>query len=183
MSSLDRQKADRAGWPDGLSQFRLNYTLCFLTRGSRVLLLRRRNPPNQGLWNGVGGRLEPGELPLAACLREVREETGYVLATARFTGVLTWSGFEIGDGGLYLFAAPAPAGEPAACAEGELRWRQKAWMLTSPQVVGNLHLLGADVLSGQPPAWHHCDYQAGRLAAYARRPLPAGWPAWVLSGT
>lgn len=99
-----------------------NFTLCFLMRGDDVLLLYRRRPPNRGKWNGVGGRLEPGETPLAACLREVREETGYVLETARFAGLLTWTGFEIADGGLYLFLAEAPASEPHANAEGELRW-------------------------------------------------------------
>ena len=48
-------------------------------------MLHRRRPPNQGLWNGVGGRIEAGEPPLAACLREVQEETGYRLATGAST--------------------------------------------------------------------------------------------------
>jgi 8-oxo-dGTP pyrophosphatase MutT (NUDIX family) len=55
----------------------LLFTVCFLTRGEQVLLLHRSSPPNRGLWNGVGGHIEPGERPLASALREVREETGY----------------------------------------------------------------------------------------------------------
>ena len=96
------------------------YTLCFLTREDEVLMLYRNKPPNQFKWNGVGGKLLPGESPLAACLREVREETGYHLRSARFAGLLTWSSFEdLGDGGLYLFTAPAPPGNPIAGVEGE----------------------------------------------------------------
>src|SRR5512136_2891052 len=98
----------------------LTFTLCFLTRADQVLLLKRRRSPNRGLWNGVGGQVEPGELPLAACLREGREETGYALVAARFAGILTWRGFETPPGGLYLFTASAPEEEPAVCDEGEL---------------------------------------------------------------
>ena len=54
----------------------LTHTLCFLTRADQVLMLHRRKPPNQGLWNGVGGKIEAGETPLEGCLREVLEETG-----------------------------------------------------------------------------------------------------------
>ncbi|HEX6929097.1 MAG TPA: dihydroneopterin triphosphate diphosphatase [Gammaproteobacteria bacterium] len=39
-----------------------------------VLLLRRREPPDY--WQSVTGSLEPGESPLAAARRELREETG-----------------------------------------------------------------------------------------------------------
>ena len=94
------------------------YTLCFLTRGDHILMLHRRRPPNQGLWNGVGGRIEAGEPPLAACLREVQEETGYRLATTRFDGLLSWSGHEFPDGGLYIYTAEAPEGEPRALRRG-----------------------------------------------------------------
>lgn len=42
----------------------------------RVLLVQRGKPPAQGQWHAPGGRLEPGESLIAACRREVREETG-----------------------------------------------------------------------------------------------------------
>lgn len=74
-------------------------------------MLYRYKPPNQGLWNGVGGHLEPGETPKDSVLREVYEETGFCLSAVRFAGLLTWEGFEIPNGGLYLFTAQVGPGE------------------------------------------------------------------------
>jgi len=142
----------------------IRYTLCFLTRGEQVLLLHRRNPPNQGLWNGVGGHIEPGESPLASVLREVYEETGYPLRSARYAGLLTWEGFETPPGGLYLFTAPAPAGEPRECSEGVLAWKPLDWMFSSPEVVSNLHVVGPRILASQPsePQCYHFIYSGSQ---------------------
>ncbi len=44
----------------------------------RVLLVKQfRLPAEQDLWELPAGRLDPGESPLAAAKRELREETGY----------------------------------------------------------------------------------------------------------
>ena len=42
----------------------------------RLLLVRRGNPPQRGLWSVPGGRVEPGETVGEAVVREVTEETG-----------------------------------------------------------------------------------------------------------
>jgi 8-oxo-dGTP diphosphatase len=154
-----------------LSYFR--YTLCFLTRGDQILMLHRLKAPNQGLWNGVGGRLELGETPQACMLREVYEETGYQVASLNYAGMLTWEGFEIPPGGLYIFTAEAPAGEPHLCSEGTLEWKSRSWVFTSPAVVSNIHVFGPLVFSGCPPKEYHFMYEDGQIASFEIRPLSA----------
>ena len=45
-------------------------------RGSRVLLVKRNNPPNRGKWALPGGLVELGENTQDAATREAFEETG-----------------------------------------------------------------------------------------------------------
>lgn len=49
----------------------------------QVLLVRRANPPDQGLWGCPGGRMEAGETMFAAVERELLEETGIYARAGR----------------------------------------------------------------------------------------------------
>jgi 8-oxo-dGTP diphosphatase len=150
----------------------LRYTLCFITRGEDVLMLHRAKPPNQGLWNGVGGHLEPGETPRACILREIGEETGLEVEQVRFAGLLTWEGFEIPSGGLYIFTAQVSgSAEPKECNEGILAWKPRAWVFSAVEVVSNIHRFGPEVLGGAPPRLHHFVYRDGGIIHYAPGPL------------
>jgi len=48
--------------------------LVFLTRGDDVLPIHKKTGLGAGKINGPGGKLEAGETPLAAAIREVKEE-------------------------------------------------------------------------------------------------------------
>lgn len=50
--------------------------IAVVARQGQVLLVRRANPPDQGLWGFPGGRMEAGETMFAAAERELLEETG-----------------------------------------------------------------------------------------------------------
>jgi 8-oxo-dGTP diphosphatase len=112
-----------------------------------VLLLHRRHPPNAGLWNGIGGKLNPGEDPYAACIREVSEESGLRVDHPVLRAVLVIAVKSTGDlWVLFTFTAPAPPEEPVASEEGELRWIELDALGTLP-VLPDLPLLLPHILS------------------------------------
>ena len=73
--------------PDG-TRTRSAARVVLLDEAGRVLLLRGCDPAQPGTdwWFTVGGGLEPGEDARAAAARELREETGLVLAPAELQG-------------------------------------------------------------------------------------------------
>ena len=147
-------------------------------------MLRRERPPHRGLWNGLGGKIEPGEPPLRAVRREVLEESGLDLDGARrlrYAGVVTWeevgscttvgtgggSGSTYKSGGMYTFIAEltgeTPLTEDRDSEEGLLGWRPLAWVCDpeNPAVVGNIPRFLPPMLSDEEPAHYHCEYRAG----------------------
>lgn len=51
-------------------------TLLFLQRDGELLLAMKKRGFGMGKWNGVGGKLEPGETVEQALIRETEEEIG-----------------------------------------------------------------------------------------------------------
>ena len=75
------------------------------------------------MWNGIGGKLQPGEDPFTTCIREVREETGLTITGPVLRALLVISVKSTGDlWTIFVFTAALPAGEPVASDEGELAW-------------------------------------------------------------
>jgi ADP-ribose pyrophosphatase YjhB (NUDIX family) len=52
----------------------------------RLLLIKRGHDPGRGLWSVPGGRVEAGETDEEAVAREVREETGLIVAPGPLIG-------------------------------------------------------------------------------------------------
>ena len=67
---------------------RLGARVLFLDDAGRILMVRGHDPhePERSFWFTPGGGLEPGEEPRAAAVRELAEETGFVLDPAELVG-------------------------------------------------------------------------------------------------
>ncbi len=55
-------------------------TVCFLKKGSKILLAIKSRHIGEGCWNGYGGGVEPGETPRETAVRELKEETQGITA-------------------------------------------------------------------------------------------------------
>lgn len=57
---------------------RVEVAALYIEHGQRILLLHRQEMKSQGnRWGIPGGKVDKGETPLEAVLRETKEETGY----------------------------------------------------------------------------------------------------------
>ena len=142
----------------------INRTLCFLTHGDDVLLLKRALTKRvfPGLYNGVGGHIEQDEDPLTGAIREIREETGLSVAQPTLRGVLhVDAGAETGIM-VFVFSAEAPSREVVANDEGTLEWVPRAHIAELPLVEDVLALLPLVLDSDPcaPPFFAHSSYDA-----------------------
>ena len=125
-------------------------TLCYIRRGTQVLMLHRtkkQGDANHDKWIGIGGGIEPGETPDACLLREVREETGLVLTSYRYRGVINFYSDRWEDEVMHLYTAGGFTGSLIECDEGELEWIDKQALLNLPIWEGDkifLRLLDTD---------------------------------------
>lgn len=80
-------------WTTWQPQQRAN--LCFVVRDGEVLLIRKKRGFGAGKINGPGGKIDPGETPLASAVRETYEELGIRPLDAELRGELH---FQFRDG-------------------------------------------------------------------------------------
>ena len=100
----------------------LRATLLFVVRDGRILLIRKKRGLGAGKINGPGGKVDPGETPLAAAIREVREEIGVTPSGVDQLGEIR---FQFTDGLAlhgYVFRADACSGSPCETAEATPLW-------------------------------------------------------------
>lgn len=68
----DKEKATEIDWAVWIPVERA--TLLFVVRDGRILLIHKKKGLGAGKINGPGGRVDPGESPWQAAIREVEEE-------------------------------------------------------------------------------------------------------------
>ena len=102
------------------------YTLVYLRNRHEVLLIKKPADRwgNPERWLGLGDKVEPGEGIHSSAIREVREESGLVVASLTLRGTFTYI-LEKRAGTLYIFAATEFEGELLKhTREGILRWHR-----------------------------------------------------------
>ena len=107
----------------------------------RLLLVRRANPPGEGMWSIPGGRVEPNETDEAAVTREVSEETGLSVTVGRLVGSVERAApngvFLIFDYECQVTSGVLQAGDDAS----DVRWVDSATLATLPTADGLLQAL------------------------------------------
>ena len=104
-------------------------TLCYIENNDCYLMLHRtkkKKDVNKDKWIGVGGHAEGNETPQECLIREVKEETGLLLTSYKFRGLITFISDEYEAEMMCLFTADGYTGELITCDEGELEWVKKS---------------------------------------------------------
>jgi len=96
-----------------------------LIDGGGSVLVQQRPPGKQmaGLWEFPGGKIEPGERPETALVRELHEELGIVVDTAALTPV-TFASATLGERHLVLllYVCRHWSGNPQPLDAVAIRW-------------------------------------------------------------
>ena len=101
-------------------------TLCYIKKDGRTLMMhriKRKDDLHYGKWNGLGGKMQPGETPEECVIREVKEESGLLIKDPQLNGFLTFPSFdEWDDWYVFVFTAQRFRGKLLDSAEGYLKW-------------------------------------------------------------
>ncbi len=114
----------------------INTTLCHIEKDGCYLMLHRvkkENDLNRDKWVGIGGKFEDAETPEECNLREVFEETGLRLNSARYCGIVTFVSDKWPTEYMHIFHSTDFSGEVQKhCDEGNLEWVDKAALYSLP---------------------------------------------------
>ena len=124
-------------------------TLAYLLSpdGRQVLLIhrnRRRDDPHYGKYNGLGGKLDPGEDVVSSVRREIREEAGLECDDIVLRGTINWPGFgKHGEDWFgFVFRIDRWHGDPRSeNAEGTLEWVDVDRLLDLPLWEGDRYFV------------------------------------------
>jgi 8-oxo-dGTP diphosphatase len=156
-------------------------TLCYVRQNGQTLMIHRvkkAGDMHAGKWNGLGGKLEPGETPEECARREVLEESGLVAQQLDLKGILTFPEFANNeDWYAFVFVIPKFEGEIGNSQEGFLQWIDDSELPTLNLWEGDLIFLPwldqPDFFSGK------FIYQDGKLVDHHVTFYPGGIAHWI----
>ena len=113
--------------------------LCYLFKDNKCLMLlrnKKEDDMNHGKYIGIGGKIEVGETPEVALIREVREETSLFLMGFTKRGIILFQNDDYSEV-MHLYQSKTFMGELKECDEGHLEWIDTDEMLTLPMWEGD----------------------------------------------
>lgn len=157
--------------------------------GGKVLLLRRgpTDPWMPGRWNFPGGKIDPGECPVEAAVREVQEEGGFPIRSSDLRWLFA---YHRPSGITHIFvtqvaARPTvtmPDGEHDAFVWVELPHLPQPTIPLLPDVVRRV-LSSRSTQSGHTPLYWKADLGDSTLGGSMHNkhspPWPARWPGYL----
>lgn len=103
----------------------LETTLCLLKKENEILLAMKKRGFGEGKYNGVGGKIEGGETPDEAMIRETKEEILVTPTQYEKVGIIEFDEFYKGQKErvmFHLYIASEWQGEPTESDEMKPEW-------------------------------------------------------------
>jgi 8-oxo-dGTP diphosphatase len=143
-------------------------SLIILTHEDKILLLKGANNKRlwAGLYNGIGGHVEPGEDVLSAAHRELFEEAGLRVPDLWLCGIVTVDTTTNPGVGLFIFTGKGTDDKFVLSEEGEFEWIKISQLDRLP-LVEDLSIIIPKILDMKPgdsPFFGHSGYnKSGNL--------------------
>ncbi len=140
-------------------------TILFIIHDGNVLLIEKKRGLGAGKINGPGGKIDPGETPMAAAIRETQEELLVTPLAPRKLGELQFSMSDCPDIHCHVYRADAFSGTPTETDEAVPVWTpleeipyHRMWeddQYWLPLLLNNQNFLGRFIFEGEQLRWSH----------------------------
>lgn len=155
---MDESPIDWTKW-----QGEMHATLMFIIKDGKILLIEKKRGLGAGKINGPGGKIEPGETPLEAIIRETQEELVITPHTPIKLGELRFSMSDCPDILCHVYRSEDFTGTPTETDEAtpvwtaldEIPWTRmweddRHWL---PLVIERRTFIGNFVFEGETMLW------------------------------
>lgn len=142
-------------------------TLMFVVRDGEILLIEKKRGLGAGKINGPGGKIDPGETPLACAVRETQEELHITALRPRKMGELHFAMSDVPDILCHVYLAHDFEGRPTETAEAKPLWCKldeipydRMWdddIRWLPLMLDGVTFHGRFVFEGEVVSWHEIE--------------------------